>query len=180
MNYKIKPIKDYEGIYSITTNGMVLVHKRKRVDGRTFPKKFAKPFINNFGYYYVGLTKNRKRVKKSIHRLVAETFIKNPYNLKTVNHINGDRTNNRVENLEWMTYSENHIHSFRFLGRQVWNKGIRKDRTRMCPNCRIIFNANRKNQVYCGRKCSAKVNGSKPKRLYLKENNLLNNLLKDL
>ncbi|MHA1400131.1 MAG: hypothetical protein ACTSQE_07265 [Candidatus Heimdallarchaeaceae archaeon] len=55
----------------------------------------------------------------------------------------------------------------------VWNKGIKKDRTRMCPYCKKTFSANRKAQVYCGVSCSNKVNGNKPKKLYLKKEGLL-------
>lgn len=60
-----------------------------------------KPNLRNNGYHYVVLYKNTKRAFKTIHRLVAETFIPNPYNLPQVNHKDENKTNNCVDNLEW-------------------------------------------------------------------------------
>lgn len=62
--------------------------------------------ISVWGYYYVRINE----ISKSTHRIVATAFIPNPYNKKCVNHINGIRTDNRVENLEWVTHSENKMH----------------------------------------------------------------------
>lgn len=67
---------------------------------------------NNCGYYRVTLH-SPKRKRYFIHRLVALHFIPNPDNKKFVNHIDGDKTNNKVDNLEWVTQSENEIHAFR-------------------------------------------------------------------
>ena len=66
------------------------------------------PFTNKQnGYLIVDLYKNNKSEKVPIHRLVAEAFIPNPKNKLTVDHIDGNRQNNSIENLRWATYSEN-------------------------------------------------------------------------
>lgn len=70
---------------------------------------------NKFGYLKVALCKNKTIYWKQVHRLVAETFIPNPDNKPQVNHKNRIKTDNRVENLEWVTASENVLHRFRVL-----------------------------------------------------------------
>ena len=66
-----------------------------------------RPFLNRSnGYLYVDLWKNNKSTKCAVHRLVAEAFVPNPGNKPTVDHIDGNRTNNAIENLRWATYSE--------------------------------------------------------------------------
>lgn len=70
----------------------------------------------------VGLRKNNKLKGASIHRLVAKAFIPNPENKKTVNHKNGNKLDNRVQNLEWATQSENNLHCIR-AGIRVHKKG---------------------------------------------------------
>ena len=75
--------------------------------------KKLKPIKKTTGYYCVWLCNNTKHFNKLIHRLVAEAFIPNPLCKKTVNHKNGIKTDNRVENLEWCTYSENILHAFK-------------------------------------------------------------------
>jgi hypothetical protein len=92
-----KDIANYEGLYKVNNIGEVYSIRTN---------KFIKPTIRN-NYLAVGLWKNGKVKMKSIHRLVAETFIPNIYNLPEVNHINEDKTDNRVENLEWCTRKYN-------------------------------------------------------------------------
>ena len=75
--------------------------------------RILKLFVRNDGYHHVGLYLNGKQKYQLIHRLVAITFIPNPENKREVNHIDGDKTNNRVSNLEWSTRSENVSHAFR-------------------------------------------------------------------
>lgn len=75
-------------------------------------KILRKGTIKN-GYNIVVLTKYKKQNTIYVHRLVADAFIKNKEDKKEVNHINGVKTDNRVENLEWMSTSENAIHAFR-------------------------------------------------------------------
>lgn len=88
----------------------------------SFKKASLKPMITKDGYFYVGLYINRKRKYKNIHRLVAIEFIPNPENKPCVNHIDGNKQNNNVKNLEWCTYQENSRHSID-NGLQVNNKG---------------------------------------------------------
>ena len=118
-----KDIKGYEGYYQVSNFGRVKSLSREVIMNRfdcsyIIKEKIIKPCINNKnGYVYVGLHINTKLKTKSVHRLVAEAFISNPHKKKTVNHISGVKTKNEASNLEWTTYSENGLHSFRVLNR---------------------------------------------------------------
>ena len=94
----MKDIKNYEGLYAITSCGKVWSYRTK---------KFLKPYGNKNGYLRVDLRKDKERKQFLIHRLVAEAYIPNPNNYDTVDHIDFDRTNNCVNNLQWMSRSEN-------------------------------------------------------------------------
>lgn len=97
-----KKIKDFEN-YEVSTDGEV----RSLNYARSGKCRIMKPQPNGNGYLGVGLSKNNKSHTKTIHRLVAEAFIPNPDNLRDVDHINGDRTDNRVENLRWCSHKDN-------------------------------------------------------------------------
>ena len=92
------PIKDFENCYCVSNFGRVMSLHRKRI---------LKPGIDNYGYEKVVLCNKGKRRTVTVHRLVAETFISNPYDLPTVNHINEIKTDNRVTNLEWLSIKDN-------------------------------------------------------------------------
>jgi len=83
--------------------------------GRVIGKsgKELKPAINQQGYYQVAFHINGVQYNKRVNRLVAECFIPNPENKPEVNHKDGDKRNNHVDNLEWCTKSENQLHAFR-------------------------------------------------------------------
>lgn len=105
-----KDIQGYEGLYQVSNMGRVrsLERKVKRWDGyRTVPAGMPKIQKSNSGYFRVELWKDWKGKKYLIHRLVAQAFIPNPENLPQVNHLNEDKTDNRVENLEWCTAKYN-------------------------------------------------------------------------
>ena len=99
--------------YSVTPDGRVFSHKKPGGKGKGkildySYKRELKPQKNKKGYLQIILEHNTDRMRNTgIHRLVAETFIPNPHNYDTVNHINQDKTDNRVENLEWMSNADN-------------------------------------------------------------------------
>ena len=96
--------------YFVTPEGEIWSVKRETP--RLLAKRLHKGYYNVGGDFGV-TSKNTKRVTYSIHRLVAETFIPNPHNLTDVNHINGDKTDNSVSNLEWCSRRYNHLHARR-------------------------------------------------------------------
>ena len=109
-----KPVKDYEN-YMINNLGQV-----KSVARMGTPERILKPHYVK-GYVQYELLKDGKRKGFKAHRLVAEAFIPNPDNKKEINHINGNKHDNSVFNLEWCTTSENQLHSH-----YVLRKGIVK------------------------------------------------------
>jgi hypothetical protein len=112
-----KDITGYEGIYQISNLGNVKRLYKKNPNGI-----ILKQLDNGAGYCYVGLSKNNKLKNHYIHRLVAQYFIDNPNNLQQVNHINGIKKDNRIENLEWCTQSYNNTHAIK-TGLRVHKKG---------------------------------------------------------
>lgn len=97
-----KPINNFPN-YSITVDGTVINTKTKQV---------KKAWLGKNGYYHVDLYHTNKSTKVAIHRLLAMHFIPNPDNKRTVNHIDGCKTNNCLTNLEWSTDSENIQHAY--------------------------------------------------------------------
>ena len=104
-----KDIVGYEGLYQVSNLGRVksLNYKHTKKEGVLAFKR------HKSGYLTVMLCKNGENKNRSIQTLVAGEFIENPENKPCVNHIDGNKENNAVENLEWVTYSENTRHAIR-------------------------------------------------------------------
>lgn len=99
-----KDIKNYENKYQVSNSGRIKSLKKDII---------LKPSVHYKGYLEVKLYKNNSSKVFKIHRLVASAFIPNPENKPQVNHIDGNKQNNCVDNLEWNTQSENQLHAFR-------------------------------------------------------------------
>lgn len=126
MNEIWKEIPNYEGYFEVSTLGNFRskdrIIKYKQSGTRNYPGKPLKVEVMQDGYSRIVLMKESIKRRYMCHRLVAETYISNPGNKPYVNHIDGNRSNNCVENLEWCTQSENERHSVDVLGKSMKGK----------------------------------------------------------
>ena len=104
-----KPVSGYEDLYEISNFGNVKSIRNGKILAKCNHKG---------GYFLVSLKKDGAHSMKSIHRLVATAFIENPLKLRDVNHKDGNKKNNHVDNLEWVSHSENIKHSYSVLKRK--------------------------------------------------------------
>ncbi len=112
MNEIWKPIDEYKNLYEVSNKGNIRSVYRY--------KKILKQKRSKSGYMYIYLCKDKNIKVFSVHRLVAKAFIANPQNKPCVNHIDGNKANNNLSNLEWVTYSENEKHSYNVLKKKVY------------------------------------------------------------
>lgn len=119
-------VKDFPG-YQVSNQGRVRSVDRAGADGRWLRGKVLKPGDNGWGYKQVHLSHDGKSHPLRVHRLVALEFLGQPVgDQDDVNHKNGIKDDNRVENLEWVTRAENVQHSYDVLGRNDgWPKGVK-------------------------------------------------------
>ena len=123
-----KPIEGYEGLYEVSNMGRVRSLDREwkitpnhnmRTKGKVITQE-----KNHAGYLRACLSKHNNPRMFSTHRLVAKAFVPNPQNKPDVNHKDGDKANNRANNLEWVTPSENQIHSRDALHRRYHSRPV--------------------------------------------------------
>lgn len=114
-----KDIKGYEGLYQVSNLGRIkrlrFINKNTNIER----ERIKNLKLRKDGYLEVSLYKKGKGKSVQVHRLVAQAFIPNPTSKLQVNHIDGIKTNNKVSNLEWVSISENAIHSSRVLKNNV-------------------------------------------------------------
>lgn len=119
MQEEWRDVKEYEGLYQVSNFGRVksLSRKIKYPNGHIHPysEKILKEYVTPNGYPSVALGKDGKNTRVSVHRLVANAFIDNPDNLPQINHKDGNKQNNNIENLEWITVSNNILHAIYVL-----------------------------------------------------------------
>lgn len=107
---EFRPICGFEGLYEVSNIGRVKSCSRKVKNTRGI-KELKERIISQKddtnGYLIVNLWKDNKQTHVKVHRAVAQAFIPNPYNFRDVNHIDENKYNNRVDNLEWVTHQDN-------------------------------------------------------------------------
>jgi len=132
-----KDVEGYEGLYQISNKGRLKSECRNGTLGG-----LVKPEKTNRGYIRYTLSKNNSSKRFAAHRLMAFAFLSNPENKPHVNHINGVKHDNTVENLEWCTHSENVKHSYDKLGAKRptgENHGLSKLTEEHVRNIRLLY-----------------------------------------
>lgn len=123
-----KDVLGYEGLYEVSNLGKV--RSWNGCGGNNLSRKFIRkipktlhPTLNTGRYPSCSLYKNKKRITRQVHNLIATAFIKPIYGKKYINHKDGNKENNNVKNLEWCTHSENIKHSYNILKRKPSHLG---------------------------------------------------------
>lgn len=126
-----KDIPEYEGLYQVSNLGRIKSLQNYRGKGNILKQRIKK------GYYTIGLRKNAKRKWYLTHRLVAQAFIPNPNNLPQINHIDENKLNNNVDNLEWCTVKYNNTYGTR-IERVMKSNKLKKEVVQCDLNGNII------------------------------------------
>ena len=124
-----KDIPGYEGCYQVSNTGLVKSLERRVPHGYSGTQFFRERILTSNtrkdGYQYVFLSKNCVQTRFYIHRLVGMMFIPNPNNYPSINHKDGNPSNNVVENLEWCTQGYNIHHAIKVLGKYGFHSPVR-------------------------------------------------------
>lgn len=139
------PIKEYENYYAISNFGNVKSIKRKvknRNGYRFVKERLLKPSVSNKGYYLVALSKNGKLHTFAIHKLVMEHFNRSAFDYEVINHIDHNKLNNDISNLEYITQKEN--------VEDAWNSGLCENIREQAKNNIIkAYSSRRENYGKC-------------------------------
>lgn len=163
MNYNTeiwRGVVGYEKYYQVSNKGRVrsLDRLTNNSNGCFIRKgRILKQSINRTGYNFIMLTDSIGEAKNcKVHRLVAIAFIDNPFNKKTVNHKDGDKTNNSLDNLEWATYSENMKHAV--------ESGLKHDYLKEKKVAKLTLD-NKVVEIYDSLKVASEINGISSKTI---------------
>lgn len=165
-----KDVPGYEGYYLVSNLGIVKsLNRTVAIRSGVYGERkgvILKQVNDKFGYPTVPLYGPRKKARFKIHRLVALAFLDNPENKRTVNHIDGVKDNNRLENLEWATNSENNLHAYKVGLRSsqqgennpMFKTGVNThgEFNKSCENCGEPFIAKIFRYRFCSLSCSSK------------------------
>lgn len=169
-----KEIEKWESQYLVSNQGRV--KRKERAVLRTgfgiqvYPEKVLRPVDNGSGYKYIMVSINKNLVRDSIHRLVASAFLQRPPGADTVNHKDGDKANNTVENLEWLTQKENNQHSFRSGFYKGYDRtgsknpnyrhgeDARISKQMNCVLCGALFTTKTIRSKFCSKSCACNYN----------------------
>ena len=142
-----KDIEGYEGLYQVSNLGRVKSLKRIQKFYHNRSDKILNLTKCGAGYFKIILSKNGVNKNHMIHRLVAQAFILNPENKPTVNHKDGNKHNNCVDNLEWATYSENIQHAYN-LGLNYGSDKLKGRARKLSKASKAVFQIDRdKNKI---------------------------------
>jgi hypothetical protein len=125
-----KPIAQLDNVYSVSSHGRIRSNARRVSTGlgryRGVGERIMKTCISKKGYVILVANFYGKQRSVQVHQAVAIAFISNPINKPSVNHKNGDKTDNHAENLEWVTVYENNYHAAHILKKGVWARNLLK------------------------------------------------------
>lgn len=137
-----RDIPDYEGLYQISNHGRFRGMPRNDAINRRLPERYIQPNKRTDGYYTIHLWRGGKRQQKKMHVLVMLVFVGQRPEGAHINHIDGNPSNNRLDNLEYCSPSDNTLHGFR-IGTHVPARGEKHGRSRytndMVREMRVLY-----------------------------------------
>lgn len=144
-------MKEIYDRYLVTKNGDI--YSMYSRFGKRKQKLKMTPQLRKDGYYQVCLMAGKTMKSFLVHRLVAEQFLPNKFNLKEVNHKDGDKSNNNVDNLEWTDRSSNLKHRYRVLGYSPQGRALPRSKV-LCSETGVVYQSIKDASIFAGRSSS--------------------------